>query len=1080
MVNRREEISELRKELETKERHVESMLIQETALLQQTLDVERVTNDLQKADTDNFYYKEQINELEMELNVLKRDESVFKEERRVNRELMNTNAKWKRETSTLRRDLLGLERERGRLETANWELDVELNKAAKEVVELQRQVVGLERVNRINLVNNRMLFEGQHLEFSRMRLNEECDEQLMGMEGDSGNVSGEEKDYLDLAVDKQVLSRWVSQEVGGEFGFVIGASYEGFGSCGGDNKNIRVGKGKQDRDVGGEVESESREVGGQIGEKVQKSENLEGKVRKVRRQRRRRRKRAYGRRKPSLRELTKKAPRKVLKSGNIENFEEVQTSEFSNTKKSRKELRVIFRKERHLRRKRKLQKAFLGYMDKYPWKNREVFDARQKALQQYRRYGTMPGVRLSRVDPKSGQCCCFCQGAQRASKRDLKKTEETGCHGREIFRRKDLGMRKSNSVGNARQGRGRGRRAEHSSGSSSSRRLSKGSRASQKSCQIGCKFEKLRANKRKKRGASKRKRGRKQSREKRRSKGKQVSRGTQTVGISETGDWDIGDLGLVKTLEIRSEYWRHFRIPLKGEDGSELEEKYLRGLREWIVQKLEGNKRMEGKKRMSTEQMLGFLEGESEQLEGDQAREIQDPKQVKETSVLGDNESQNRFVDPIGSDLMRQIEDISLEVDNVISVYVPVQRYARELESLERGLSSGYMETETSGGVESLARLESGSGVDPGLDKGENGRTVDANDLFLQLLKSGEVRENKEVGPLGSKFFKKSKTVSFPTSSRGVFGDLDFIDEEIRAGKMKSEKMSLDEGDEREAVQRDSSDLEKMRGGFKKNKKSEFWAEQTMITQDSGSKGNVDGLGPRGKGDTVGREILTRLQRGNQGGLLLCSERENIIPGNGDSAEVFKGLFEDTPPRKRKEEEERIKDSEAQTNEWKMGGVVESEFQDSGITREAKRGGHLEMLEERGIHLTDERGFEDDMTQMSRGLKEKTEDVKVDRSEIILDQGNERKWKGARRVVNSERGMGGRGDWPSSGKKKEKVKGKQLRMDEMFKSEKEKKRFVKQNKKEIRRLLGEMEKRRKGSKIKSKKKSTLKGWHFDA
>jgi hypothetical protein len=51
-------------------------------------------------------------------------------------------------------------------------------------------------------------------------------------------------------------------------------------------------------------------------------------------------------------------------------------------------------KRNNQRKKMKLKKMLKNYLVKFPWKNKKLFDHRQKMVKKLKKYGTMPGSRL--------------------------------------------------------------------------------------------------------------------------------------------------------------------------------------------------------------------------------------------------------------------------------------------------------------------------------------------------------------------------------------------------------------------------------------------------------------------------------------------------------------------------------------------------------------------------------------------------------------------------------------------------------------------------------------------------------------
>jgi hypothetical protein len=68
-----------------------------------------------------------------------------------------------------------------------------------------------------------------------------------------------------------------------------------------------------------------------------------------------------------------------------------------------KKLKEKRKKEKKLRMKKKFKQMLKKFLEENPWKNKNMFEGRQDALREYKRRGTLPGVRLAKKLEKS--CC---------------------------------------------------------------------------------------------------------------------------------------------------------------------------------------------------------------------------------------------------------------------------------------------------------------------------------------------------------------------------------------------------------------------------------------------------------------------------------------------------------------------------------------------------------------------------------------------------------------------------------------------------------------------------------------------------
>ena len=66
-----------------------------------------------------------------------------------------------------------------------------------------------------------------------------------------------------------------------------------------------------------------------------------------------------------------------------------------------KKLREKKRRQKKLRMKKKFKKMLAKFLKDNPWKNKNMFKGRQEALKQFRRRGTLPGIRLAQKKEKT-------------------------------------------------------------------------------------------------------------------------------------------------------------------------------------------------------------------------------------------------------------------------------------------------------------------------------------------------------------------------------------------------------------------------------------------------------------------------------------------------------------------------------------------------------------------------------------------------------------------------------------------------------------------------------------------------------
>lgn len=149
---------------------VEGMIQSETVMLEQVLNHDQVIKKIKNLEEQLFFKKELEKELNCEIEKLEFENQNLKEYKQKC-ENLDQNLKHKEmEITDLKLEQKDQKKLIQGLELKNLDLEDRNSQWMVELVELRAKVIELEHVNKINIQNNRLIFNAQRIEFSRLNL----------------------------------------------------------------------------------------------------------------------------------------------------------------------------------------------------------------------------------------------------------------------------------------------------------------------------------------------------------------------------------------------------------------------------------------------------------------------------------------------------------------------------------------------------------------------------------------------------------------------------------------------------------------------------------------------------------------------------------------------------------------------------------------------------------------------------------------------------------------------------------------------------------------------------------------------
>lgn len=146
------------------------MMQSETVMLEQVLNHDQVLKKIKNLEEQLFFKKELEKELNGEIEKLEFENQNLKDYKQKC-ENLNQNLRHKEmEITDIKLEMKEKNKLYERLEFKNLDLEDRNSQWMSELVKLRAKVIELEHVNKINIQNNRLIFNAQRIEFSRFNL----------------------------------------------------------------------------------------------------------------------------------------------------------------------------------------------------------------------------------------------------------------------------------------------------------------------------------------------------------------------------------------------------------------------------------------------------------------------------------------------------------------------------------------------------------------------------------------------------------------------------------------------------------------------------------------------------------------------------------------------------------------------------------------------------------------------------------------------------------------------------------------------------------------------------------------------
>lgn len=410
------------------------MIKSETEMLKKVLEQDQLAKKVKKLEQEQFFKNDQLEKLKEQLEELKLENEELEACRDKCEELELRIGEGKAENRELRVTLRENQEERDRLELRNLDLEDRNAQWMDQLVQMRAKVIHLEHVNQINLQNNRLLFSAQRIEFSRLNLGKHLTSDQMY----------DRMLELDEKEGQMVLSKWSESSkdpMRGDRNMWPQTSREALPSMLSESqkaselneslkpplqselsKNLISPDPKPliSSSVGFDTFNPSKKQDSEVNppetmkpifeEKSKGPSNLymtnefEKSV-DEKRMRTESRGVEFGFKKmPTLAEkLVEKTgkQRQPKWKQNLINIRKrkqrrkrLQEKGKRKSKKLTKESRKKQLRRNKLRKKLKFKKMLKSFLAKFPWKNKKLFNIRQKAIHRMKKYGTLPGLKL--------------------------------------------------------------------------------------------------------------------------------------------------------------------------------------------------------------------------------------------------------------------------------------------------------------------------------------------------------------------------------------------------------------------------------------------------------------------------------------------------------------------------------------------------------------------------------------------------------------------------------------------------------------------------------------------------------------
>jgi hypothetical protein len=151
-------------------KQIETMIKSETAMLERVLEHDRVLKKVNDLEEDLFFKKELNQELRREIEKLEFENENLRSYRKEIEEMKLVMNDKEGEISDFKSKLKEKRKIEENLELRNIDLENQNEEWMKELIKLRAKVIELEHINQINLQNNKLLFNAQRIEFSRLNL----------------------------------------------------------------------------------------------------------------------------------------------------------------------------------------------------------------------------------------------------------------------------------------------------------------------------------------------------------------------------------------------------------------------------------------------------------------------------------------------------------------------------------------------------------------------------------------------------------------------------------------------------------------------------------------------------------------------------------------------------------------------------------------------------------------------------------------------------------------------------------------------------------------------------------------------
>lgn len=151
-------------------KQIDRMIKSETAMLKGALEHDKVLKKVNDLEERLFFKKEANKELEGEIEKLQFENENLKSYKEELEEMKSKMMDQKADISDLKSRIKEQQRIKENLEYTNLDLETRNEEWMKEMVKLRAKIIELEHINQINLQNNKLLFNAQRIEFSRLNL----------------------------------------------------------------------------------------------------------------------------------------------------------------------------------------------------------------------------------------------------------------------------------------------------------------------------------------------------------------------------------------------------------------------------------------------------------------------------------------------------------------------------------------------------------------------------------------------------------------------------------------------------------------------------------------------------------------------------------------------------------------------------------------------------------------------------------------------------------------------------------------------------------------------------------------------